>query len=665
MSTSRPQPSSSSPAEAGSERLDSWKEIAAYFRRDESTVRRWEKDGLPVHRHKHKSKASVFAYRAELEAWWRNEPALADTGAAQEAPHAKSSKRWPLAAGALVTIVLLVVATFVLMRSPSSSGLGPTTVFMSSQGEMSYPAFSPDGKQLAFAWVNPEQPGKEIYVKAIGSEAPLRLTRSKDVENFAPAWSADGTQIAFLRSSDSGAGVYVVPAHGGAERKVLSLRPDRYYALDWSPDGKTIAFAKRQSTDDPYSVFLLSRVDGGERQVTFPPKQTFGDLRFAISPDGRRLAFIRNAGSIKPQVSIEVVSLAFPDKAEVVASYPEWIGSLAWSADSRSLVLSGNVQGVRKLWRVYIADHRQEPLKEAGENAYYPAVARQGGRLAFVRELEDADLWRARLTTSHAASSPATRVNFSTRVEGAPRFSPDGKRMAFLSYRSGLPELWVSDPDGQNAVRVTSFGTAGPEFPNWSPDGQTLVFAGGELFQLVPATGGQPQQLSSEMANITFPSWTRDGKSVYACRKGEGGVPGIWKAPLAGGPAVEVVKNGISSMESPNGKFLYFTRGGVQGIWRKPVDGGEETLVVKTQRPEYAGYWTVVEDGIYFLNVGNGATIEFFNFRTGKSLPVVALSDPPDPWRGGLTVSPDGQWLIYSQQQYSSYEIDMGVTSAR
>jgi hypothetical protein len=54
------------------ERLDSWKAIAAYLKRDESTVRRWEKEGLPVHRHMHVKKASVYAYRAEIDSWWNN-----------------------------------------------------------------------------------------------------------------------------------------------------------------------------------------------------------------------------------------------------------------------------------------------------------------------------------------------------------------------------------------------------------------------------------------------------------------------------------------------------------------------------------------------------------------------------------------------------------------
>src|SRR5260370_20945718 len=61
-----------SPETAASERLDSWKEIAGYLKRDERTVRRWEEDGLPVHRHRNKKKAAVYAYRLEIDAWWRS-----------------------------------------------------------------------------------------------------------------------------------------------------------------------------------------------------------------------------------------------------------------------------------------------------------------------------------------------------------------------------------------------------------------------------------------------------------------------------------------------------------------------------------------------------------------------------------------------------------------
>src|SRR5713101_8254808 len=72
MSVIKPPLPPASPETPASERLDSWKEIAGYLKRDERTVRRWEKDGLPVHRHRNRKKAAVYAYRPEIDAWWCN-----------------------------------------------------------------------------------------------------------------------------------------------------------------------------------------------------------------------------------------------------------------------------------------------------------------------------------------------------------------------------------------------------------------------------------------------------------------------------------------------------------------------------------------------------------------------------------------------------------------
>jgi TolB-like protein/tetratricopeptide (TPR) repeat protein len=70
MSADKLQPPAGLREPRDSERLDSWKRIAAYLKRDESTVRRWEKEGLPVHRHAHKNKATIYAYTSEIDAWW-------------------------------------------------------------------------------------------------------------------------------------------------------------------------------------------------------------------------------------------------------------------------------------------------------------------------------------------------------------------------------------------------------------------------------------------------------------------------------------------------------------------------------------------------------------------------------------------------------------------
>jgi hypothetical protein len=86
-------------------------------------------------------------------------------------------------------------------------------------GEKYSPSLSPDGKQLAFAWNGGNGPFFSIYVKLIGTEEPLRLSKQESVD-YNPVWSPDGRYIAFCRIQKGETGIYIVPALGGAARKV-------------------------------------------------------------------------------------------------------------------------------------------------------------------------------------------------------------------------------------------------------------------------------------------------------------------------------------------------------------------------------------------------------------------------------------------------------------
>src|SRR5215475_2040238 len=94
---------------AAGERLESWKEIAAYLKRDESTVRRWETEGLPVHRIPHKKKATVFAYKSELDNWWHAGQARLESVAVVESPSRTLSMRRVTAAALVVAVGLAVI----------------------------------------------------------------------------------------------------------------------------------------------------------------------------------------------------------------------------------------------------------------------------------------------------------------------------------------------------------------------------------------------------------------------------------------------------------------------------------------------------------------------------------------------------------------------------
>src|SRR2546428_360073 len=168
-------------------------------------------------------------------------------------------------------------------------------------------------------------------------------------------------------------------------------------------------------------------------------------------------------------------------------------------------------------------------------------------RLVYVRSFADANIWRLDTSAPGApASSPPLIAISSTREDYHPQFSPDGRRVAFGSWRSGGPEIWMADPDGSNAVQLTS-GALGSGFPHWSPDGERIVYLSNMEGQweeyVIPATGGKPRNVTSHPAMDAWPSFSRDGKWIYFTSDRTGELQ-IWKIPPSGGDAVQVTSTG-------------------------------------------------------------------------------------------------------------------------
>ena len=155
-------------------------------------------------------------------------------------------------------------------------------------------SLSPDGNELAFRR-DSDLPGVSgIYVKQIGSEHLLQLTSG--TADGAPSWSPDGRSIAFSRYENGLHEIYVVGAIGGAERKLYSSEPS-YPDLNWSRDGKFIAFSAKEPNQNTYSINLLSVENLETRKLTEPisEQQDWGP---AFSPNGEELAFVRSNGAL-------------------------------------------------------------------------------------------------------------------------------------------------------------------------------------------------------------------------------------------------------------------------------------------------------------------------------------------------------------------------------
>ena len=147
--------------------------------------------------------------------------------------------------------------------------------------------------------------------------------------------------------------------------------------------------------------------------------------------------------------------------------------------------------------------------------------------------------------------------------------------------------------DGSNPVQLTSFGTRVPDAPRWSPDGQRIAFAAlvasnNRDIYVVGADGGAPRRLTTEPSEEGRPGWSQDGRWIYF-RSDRSGSQQIWKMPAEGGPPVQVTRTGgFEAFESPDGKLLYYTKGRqTPGLWSMPVGGGEETRVLEKVLSNY------------------------------------------------------------------------------
>ena len=334
--------------------------------------------------------------------------------------------------GALAVVAALAIAVIAwrALRSPADVALQllPLASYPGNEGP---PALSPDGNLVAFAWSGGAEPGPtDIYVKAVGSEVVRRLTETPAWEAD-PAWSPDGHSVAFVRD---GQGVFTMSQLGGAERQVSAS--GTYVA--WASDSKSILIRDREGNTGPFGIYQVFLDTLERRRLTQAPLGP-GDWRFAVSPDGNTLAFVRYERQGIGDLYVVPMRGGEPRR---LSNWNTSLDGLSWTPDGREIVYSvqepaaespvANRRGQRE-------PGRGSPIANIPAAAANPSISRpipgQPARLAFQTITRDVDLQmmdlEARLVNDTIESKPFAN---STRPEGLARFSPDGSRIAFMSY---------------------------------------------------------------------------------------------------------------------------------------------------------------------------------------------------------------------------------------
>jgi Tol biopolymer transport system component len=491
--------------------LDSWKEIATYLGREVRTVQRWEKnEGLPVHRQLHEKLGTVYAYKSEIDAWWRERSAKlgsqSGNGEIAEGPRivswpvntaeigdeeisaatpsrmARRLRVYAVVAAGLVAIVLGVYEIVHLrgwrfLSKPPLEGMQITRLTFT--GQVKDAAISADGKYIAF--VNLDSGGRSVWVYQIATGSSAQVV-SDDIGPWPRGarltFSPDGSYIYYenLDSTEGTGlyGLYRVPMVGGTPRKLIA---DVDSAVTFSPDGKRIAFMR--NSNKRVEVALIAADSDGTNERTVAVRKRESGFTFeapAWSPDGKLIAAAIGYGGELIRQRIEVVAVDTGRGMLVGTQSWRFLGRMGWLPDGRGLVFvarentsSTNAQ----IWQVDFPGGEVHRVTNDLANYFCLTGSADGTYWAALQEKVASSLWifprgdwaRAKQITAGIDS-----------VDGNSGFTwtADG-RILYTSFHAGGESIRSVDPDGPS-VKDFSLGPGQNRRPSACPDGRYILY---------------------------------------------------------------------------------------------------------------------------------------------------------------------------------------------
>jgi Tol biopolymer transport system component len=251
-------------------------------------------------------------------------------------------------------------------------------------------------------------------------------------------------------------------------------------------------------------------------------------------------------------------------------------------------------------------------------------------------------------------------------AQSTPRFSPDGRLVAFRGPSAGSNQVWVTDANGENARQMTSSLKGVGGFLRWSPDGKQLAFQvtgdakpqiyllGMEWLSGAKAEGDAahaPQRITNSAFGFYAPTWSINAKYIYA--DSATGASRIFRIPVAGGQPEELFE-GATSIVTPDGHKIVYAKIGHLGIFSRSLDSdpttNPEEKLVDDYRPPGSDL-NPVSDGLYYISwngSGKPRSIRFYSYAEKKAMDVVS-SPGRIPDSPSLAVSPDRRQIIYGQ----------------
>ncbi|MCI0410546.1 MAG: protein kinase [Acidobacteria bacterium] len=390
---------------------------------------------------------------------------------------------------------------------------GSFTQLTDQAGEEVTPSLSPDGRMLSFA--SREGGNWAIYVQSVSGRNAVNVTKDSSTNNLQPAFSPDGQRIAFRSEREDG-GIFVMGVLGDS---VVRLT-DSGYRPAWSPDGKEIAY-ETEGWTDPLGRATTSQLWVVDTQSRQKRKIFDGDaVQPAWSPNGSRIAYWAVVGGSGQRDLFSIPSGGGEPVRITEDTALDW--NPAWSPDGQMLYFISDRDGSMNIWRVPIDEATgkvQGPLQSVTQGVSGGArdlsISADGHRLVYGSEVMSRNIVRFAFDPSAGkVEGDPFWVTRGSEPVNSPDPSPDGEWVAFI-MQGKKEDLFVSRSDGSGRRQLTD-DAARDRIPRWSPDGKKIAFYSDrsgsyEIWTINPDGSGLTQITDAPGHTLLYPIWSPDG----------------------------------------------------------------------------------------------------------------------------------------------------------
>jgi TolB protein len=513
------------------------------------------------------------------------------------------------------------------------------------------PTLSPDGN--AVAYTSTREGSSEIFVKQLAAGGDeIQLTADGE-ENVEPAWSPDGQRIVFSKNRR---GIWVVPALGGVPKQLAEFGS----APAWSRDGTFVAFQSGAALSlQPVTIWIVPSSGGSPKQITQNGTPPGSHVNPCWSPDSKRIAFAANSSLWS--ISIPGGELKNLGPANFNPGLP------VFSPGGEFLYFTGFSGTTAGLWQLRISSTNGDPLGEPQLVTNTPlnsfisrfSVSAGGKKIAYSLAQTRGNLYS--LPVSSGGKAPAAGPVLFTNDTGGRRgplsFSPDGSKIAFSQFRAGIgTDIFLIDADGKNLTQLT-FDPAPDIVSNWFPGGDRIAFIsnrkGASGLWAISLQGGKEEFLLELGQGVDYARLSPDGSAV-AFNERKGSTNTIWV--MRGGERRQLESDsgpiGYPSW-SPDGKFLAveLRRGSNSHVGVIPRAGGSVTQLTNDEGLSFVHSWSPDSEKMAFAGRRNGIWNIYWVSMTTKEQEQLTKNTNQNSVMRYPTWSPSGNQIIYDYSE--------------